>query len=314
MMAATTHFKLGLLVLVLLAALGATMLFLGVRTQPTQTFHAYFDESVHGLEAGALVKYQGVRVGRVDKIRIAPDRHHVAVALAIDRDKAEELDLAGNPAHFRASLVLVGITGIKLVDIVRVDPWVDPPRPLPFPPRIPYLPTRPSLLTTLERSLGSSSTRLPLVFERLIEAFSQIARVLEDVNSQELARRLAGVLDNASAATANFKDTMQSLDRADLPAKLSDTITSLDRAIAKLDRAAARAGNAVDQVTSKDGVLPSVRRAADSLGDLGRDTSESIRDLDETLRDLSDAARTVRDFFDRLERQPDMLLKGRRGR
>lgn len=313
MMAATTHFKLGLLVLALLAGLGATLLLLGVRTQPTRTFHTYFDESVHGLETGALVKYRGVRIGRVDKIRIAPDRQHVDVALSIDRRRAAELALADNPARLRASLVVVGITGIKLVDLEQVDPWDHPPPPLPFPPQIPYIPASVSLLTQLERSLEGTGDRIPVLVERLIEAFSRFEGVMSSVADQRIPARLSSVLTSADAAAGDLRETMKDLDRAELPAKLSKTVAALDRAIAKLDRAASQVDRVASGVGGDEGLVSSARRAADSLGDLGRNTVESTRDLDRTLRDLSDAARAIRDFFDKLERQPDMLLKGRGG-
>ena len=34
-------------------------------------------------------------------------------------------------------------------------------------------------------------------------------------------------------------------------------------------------------------------------------------DVSQTIRDLGDAARSFRDFVDELEREPDILIKGR---
>jgi len=59
------------------------------------------------------------------------------------------------------------------------------------------------------------------------------------------------------------------------------------------------------------GLVASTRRATDSIGDLGRRTVDSTGDLDRTLRDLDEAAAAIRALAESVDRDPDMLLKGR---
>jgi phospholipid/cholesterol/gamma-HCH transport system substrate-binding protein len=75
-----------------------------------------FAESVSGLEVSAQVKYQGLRVGRVEGMRIDPkDPKKIEVTLAID---------AGTPLYqgTQAVLDLSGITGLKTVNLTGGDP------------------------------------------------------------------------------------------------------------------------------------------------------------------------------------------------
>ena len=60
-----------------------------------------------------------------------------------------------------------------------------------------------------------------------------------------------------------------------------------------------------------DRLLLSASSASDAARELVRNTTESSANLQDTLRDVSDAARSLASFFDALEREPDMLLKGR---
>ena len=59
------------------------------------------------------------------------------------------------------------------------------------------------------------------------------------------------------------------------------------------------------------GLVASTRRATDSIGDLGRSTSDSTADLERTLRDLDEAAKAIRQLAESIDRDPDMLVKGR---
>lgn len=70
-----------------------------------------FEETVSGLEIGAPVKYQGVRVGRVDEIAINPERvSEVVVTLSLK---------SGTPVKKDTIAVMntMGITGLKFVEL-----------------------------------------------------------------------------------------------------------------------------------------------------------------------------------------------------
>ena len=75
----------------------------------------FFNESVQGLSKDSEVKYQGVTVGRVEEIRIAPDNKTVAVVMLIN--------LKDNlPRKVVAQLNMTGITGLMFVNLVPRKP------------------------------------------------------------------------------------------------------------------------------------------------------------------------------------------------
>ena len=79
------------------------------------TFLTYFDESVQGLQIDSRVKYQGVDVGWVTKIDLAPDNRLVEVTMKININP----DMANNIV---AKLEMAGITGLVFVGLEHTKP------------------------------------------------------------------------------------------------------------------------------------------------------------------------------------------------
>ncbi len=288
MMAAVSHVKLGILVLAGALAMVAIVFGLGLRRAPSTSYHAYFDESVQGLEIGAVVKYRGVKIGRVSGIGIAPDYQHVDVTLSIERERARAVGLATISPEVRAQLAILGITGLKIIDLDVVDLARYPMPELPFTPEQPYIASRPSLLTGLERGLQGSTDRVPELLDRAIATLDSMKLVLEEVQQDRISERVAALADS-----------------------LTQAVAKLDRSLGAFDRVARKLDKTLDGVTGKDGLIASARRATDSVESAGRIAQGSAGELGRTVRELGDAARTVRRFFRDLERQPDMLIKGR---
>lgn len=259
MMATSAHFKLGLLTLLTVFAIGLAAFVLAIRRHPADTYHTYFDESVQGLDKGAMVKFRGVRIGKVTNLSVAPDHRMIDVELAIDHGA---INLQRLGTKLRAQIVAYGITGVKLIDLDIERPETPPPPRLTFIPPKNYLPSRPSLLDSLSQRLDNISSRLQVLVERAI-----------------------GTVDKAQVFISTASRTAKD-------------ISSLSRRI--------------DSTTVKlDDLLVSAKQTTESARTVLRTTSNATADLEQTLRVVRDAARSVGMFFDALERQPDMLLKGR---
>jgi len=83
----------------------------------------YQDLSVSGLEIGAAVKYRGIRIGRVEEIKINPENiSEIIVSIEIKQ---------GTPIVKSAKAVIQGggLTGIRFIEITggsNSDPRLDP--------------------------------------------------------------------------------------------------------------------------------------------------------------------------------------------
>jgi methyl-accepting chemotaxis protein len=80
-------------------------------------------------------------------------------------------------------------------------------------------------------------------------------------------------------------------------ALLEQTLKGVDRILARLD--------------SDKGLVQSAERVADSVGEVARGARAVGPEVELTLREIRGAARSLKRFTETLERDPDMLLKGR---
>jgi len=322
MKTAKTYAKLGLFTILAFVALVATAFGLGIHSVQTETvrYHTYFDESVQGLEIGSPVKYRGVSIGSVADIEIAPDRRHVDVSLSVKVSDIRRLGLteprpAGvlrsrAPTHIvvppdlRAQLGSQGITGVKFVNIDFFDPKTNPVKPLPFTPHPDTIPAAASLMKGLEDTLVKVLDRLPDMLDGIMVSLGKVDRILDDVHAQKIPESMSKTLTNLNGAVTDLRVVIKHVDQARLPDKTA-------KAIEGIDQAAVKVSAILERFDGDGGLVASTKRATDSVGDLGKRVTYSTAELDRTLRDLGEAARAVRDLADAIERDPDMLVKGR---
>ena len=258
----------------------------------------YFDESVQGLEVGSPVKFRGVTVGRVAEIDVAPDRRHVAVTAALSSESLSGLGLSEGkgieqrvvvPADLRMQLVSQGITGLKFLQLDFFDVQQFPVQALAFAPAVNHIPAARSTLKHLEDATVSSADRMPEILDNLTKISAQTALTLAHMD----------------ALLTNLNDAVVGLDVRRLSGDARETMAHLNVA---LDRASTLLG----RLDGDKGLLASAQRAADGFGDLAAMSPQLGDDVSDTLRDIRAAAASLRRFTDALERDPDMLLKGRR--
>jgi paraquat-inducible protein B len=298
MSAAWTSFKIGILsVVIIVGALVMALVFgFGFGTQQSVLYRTYFDESVAGLDVGAPVKYRGISIGSVDRVHVGPDGRLVEVRMKVDAKNAWMLPkntAADN--GLRAHVKAPGISGVKLIDLEYLDPATHPPLHLPFPTPENYVPGAPSF--------GLEET-LTMVTDALRGTLHRVDGLLDDIDTHEVPAKIATAVANVDHAATDLRSTIRNVNQERIPARTADTITRLDVAIGGMQRI-------LERVNAKGGVLAGAEQATRSIDALGARTAGATEGLDRTLRDLGDAARAIRSLADALERDPDMLLKGR---
>jgi ABC-type transporter Mla subunit MlaD len=306
MSATSTHVRLGLLAIAGMIAATAAIFALGLHGSRAATviYHTYFDESVQGLDIGAPVKYRGVRIGNIAAIEIAPDRKRVDVSLELIESDVQRLGFASATPDLRTELSSQGITGVKFIEIDFVDPAASPPPVLPFPPAGNYLAARASMLKGLQDNLEAVGQKLPQLVDRAIATLDKLEVVLDDFSGQHVTRQVADVVAGIGRATADVRSLVQHVDRAQLGDRAAGALGKLDGTVAKLDRV-------LDRLDGDAGLVASARRAAESIGDVGIGATGSALELERTLHDIGDAAQALRALVEAIDRDPDMLVKGR---
>jgi paraquat-inducible protein B len=318
MFSPTNYFKIGLFVLLGLAAAFATAVAFGANQVKRETlaYYTFFNESVQGLDLGSPVKYRGVTIGTVARIEIAADRRHVQVAAELDMESVRRLGLTETPTdeasplrfavppELRTQLQSQGITGLKFLALDFFNPETNPVPELPFPTPENYIPAAPSLIKSLEDSLTAAADSLPIMAGQISSSLKRIDVMLEDLQKENLSGKTAVTLENVNGVLTDLRDTLKRVNQAKIPEKAASTLVKVDGAVTRLDAVLKR-------VDGDNGLVASATRATDAFGDVGRSAHGTTRELDTTLREFREAITAVRDLLESLDKDPDMLLKGR---
>ncbi len=319
MAAPTNHWKLGLFVVVGFAlALGAVG-WLGAVSLRKEigSYVSYFDESVQGLEVGAPIKFRGVTIGTVGKIDIASDHRRVEVTSELGKAELTRLglDVAVGPVSdkpkkleqglgLRIQLASSGLTGVKFLQLDFFSVADNPEPVLPFLVPDNYIPAVPSTMKNIEDSLVRVVQRLPELVEQMGGILDKLDTMLGELKDKEVAARLIGVLDNASLVLGEAKKKIGGLDTNKLSKEASATLAGFDRTVSRLNTLLAR-------MDGDKGLLASATRASDALGDTARGADGVGAQLETTLTAVEKAANSIQKLASALERDPDMLLKGK---
>ena len=316
MSAPTNHWKLGLFVVVAVLIGLAAALVLGARTfrKETVTYTSYFDEAVTGLEVGSPVSFRGVKIGNVSAIDVAPDHRHVELRYDLGVAVLDRLKLARRagkdtkmPVTFdlRVQINSTGLTGTKYLQIDFFDSAnMRPPQELPFPVPENYIPATPSTMKNLEEAVVRAVDQLPLITQAVNELLSQIVQLINDIHGKNLPDKLSLTLNNANALLFAFRSKVEAIDTKRLNGQAGAALGSLNVTLSRMQQI-------LDKVDGEAGLLASLQRTADSTSEVTRGARNIGPEFSETLRDVREAAASVRELLDALERDSDMLLKGR---
>jgi ABC-type transporter Mla subunit MlaD len=211
--------RVGVLAVITAALLGLVLLvFAGLRFwEQENEYLVDFPGSVAGLEPGALVMLNGVRVGVVDSVATSPeDLARVRVVLSVKEDAPVRADT-------EAVLVMRGLTGLKAIDL-RGGSYQSPE--LPSGSRIPAGATG---LDQLEDKANAFADRALTLMDTADRALASAARVGAELETLVSENRVAvrQALDSVSTAANRVSRAM---DR-----DLKKTLTSANSLLANVD-------------------------------------------------------------------------------
>lgn len=233
-------------------------------------YRVVFDSSVIGLERGAQVYLNGIRVGTVDEIGVAAsDIRKVEVAIEVD---------GGTPvrADTRAVLQFAGITGLKVIDL-RGGTLASPPLP-----------------PGSEIAVGAGLLdKLESQTERIV---AQSASLVE--RAGVLTEHLIAITAPAERAATGLASLSTSLE-----AMVDENRVALRESLAAIRRAASGTSKLLDDhaarlMVNADGFVSELRRALV--------TNEAP--LRAALFDLRQASRSFKELARDVRQRPSRLL------
>jgi phospholipid/cholesterol/gamma-HCH transport system substrate-binding protein len=256
-----------------------------------------FNEPVTGLTEGSSVQYNGISVGTVESLRLAPnDPRQVLARLKLQADTPVKIDT-------KAKMSITGLTGSPFIQLTGGSPrapWLTAVDHR----EVPVIRTEASAL----QNIADTANRL---FARMDEVLSEdnvkhIASTLHNIDA--LTGTIAGeredlraLIVSARQSSEQLAKTLDSTNHAvdgvnrELVDKLPALVSKLDGTLTKLDAAAGGA----------NAIVSENRTAIHSFA------NDGLAQLGPTLTELRALVRDLRRISDRLEGSPARYILGR---
>jgi phospholipid/cholesterol/gamma-HCH transport system substrate-binding protein len=241
----------GVLTAIILAA------FAGVHFwKPGTRYYITFNDSVVGLESGAEVTFNGIRVGKVADITLPPDDlTKVRVVIEVKQ---------GTPIHVdtRAMLQYAGITGLKTIDLHGGSP------------SSPKLPAGGTIVTgeTILDKLQSRAMAVVDQTQQILENTNEIVKtaqhVVSNVNELTDPSKLGDVVTQSRQAAANLAELSRSMRMI-----VEENRVSLHASVASVELAAKRIADMIDGNQVKAAVSD-LRQASRSFKEMAREVRQ----------------------------------------
>lgn len=294
--------------------------------KPTR-FSVYFEESVSGLDPGAAVKLDGVRIGRVAAINVRYDatskQARVQAICEVDHDILADssgrlLDLSKSGQiqelidhGLRARLVITGITGLLFVELDFDDPSKHPAPPHFASEPYPVVPSIPSPFSEVQQSIIEIVADMKKIdFAGLGHQLSTLLVTANQKVSELDVKELAGKLGRAADAVQAFLDNPEARNTfANLNQAIADARATLARVDAQVDPLS---GDLKKTLADAQGALQSLTAAANTTRQFVRSQDGLTDEVTQALRDVAAAAGALERLANMIERNPSALIVGKK--
>lgn len=262
-----------------------------------QEYQVVFREAVTGLSVGSPVQYNGIAVGSITKLSLAPnDPRQVIARIRLEATTPVKTDT-------RAKLAITSLTGPSIIQLSGGTPQA-PALTSVDTREAPVIQTSPSALQNITDTANRIVERLDQVLSdqnvaRIATTLQHLETISGDMANREegLQSLIASARDAANNLDRTLDTTNGTIQRLDqnLVKQLPPILEKLESTLARLDSAA---GNA-------DAILGENRAAINSFA------SDGLGQLGPTLSELRSLIRDLRQVSDRLEGNPARYLLGR---
>jgi phospholipid/cholesterol/gamma-HCH transport system substrate-binding protein len=262
------------------------------------TYVTFFNESVQGLQVDSAVKYRGVEVGRVEKIRVAPDNRLIEVVMKINlRGELER--------EYVAQLKAAGITGIVFIELNRKEPGEPDLSPqITFASEYPIVASKPSDIAQIVSSvqviledikkidtagisnqIKSTLTVVEATVDNLNRVVGTVEKALAKGRLEDLMIEVKNTLDKIQHLAADAENELQALNLAKTGAHLETTTTRIEKIVSsgEIEKILTEAHEAVAKLNQ---VIEGLDRRSVAVTNDIKVTSENLKRASESLEML----------------------------
>ncbi len=263
-----------------------------------QRYEVYFSGSVSGLNEGSTVRYLGVNVGRVARIRLDP-RAGDRVQALVDLDKATPIT-----DGTLAKLTMQGVTGLLFIDLSQS------PRSAVAP-----IPAVPSQQYPVIRSIPSDFDLFVSGLPELVTDATRVTRRLNLLLSDDNLAAVHAAVGDIRAATAPLPGATREAAQlvVELRAVMSDAREVMRGARHLVEVADPEVGNTLARLRQVSESLAGLSQRLDQLfkrheTDFDRIAGQGLNDLQQLASEGRDAVAEMHELARSLKENPSRLL------
>jgi phospholipid/cholesterol/gamma-HCH transport system substrate-binding protein len=314
----------GLFVLIAGGLLLGTMLVISGGVGPTAVSHRAYFKFAGGVQPGAPVRYGGLTVGKVTRVRVDPgNTTRIEIDVAVDRDAPLKTD----------SVAKISTLGPLTDNYIEIGTGTEH---APLAPPGSELPSAeafglPQLGDAAQAMMPDIHNALAKVNQSLDGLQVTIARANDLLNDRNRAN-IGGSLDNVNRLVADARpkvtDSLNNLNgllndaRPKVNASLSnvqdltkDLNAKLGPLLDDVKTTTARANDTLSHVDStlvenRPDIRASVVRLRDTLAQLNQTFDQNSANIDELLDNIRMSTENLRSLTETLERAPASLIRG----
>jgi phospholipid/cholesterol/gamma-HCH transport system substrate-binding protein len=292
----------GLFAVVLSVALIAGILWLSASKRYSadyETYVAYMQESVSGLNLNAPVKYRGVEVGQVRQIALdKTNLEQVRLELSIERGITIRQDTI-------ATMRSQGLTGIAYIELSGgsgSSAILAPTGSKPFP-----------VIKTGTSLMGRVDTAMTGLITSLNKTTDNLNTILDENNRGSLKRILADVATITGTLAAHKAELDKTISNTSLSmegvakvsVQLPELMQKLSRSAEAIEKMAKETSRASSSVSNTfEGIGPDAKRFA----------ADGLPELEKMLASMREMMASLQRVTEQLENDPSLLLRGKETR
>lgn len=263
-------------------------------------YTVYFNSDVNGLEEGSAVKYRGVSVGKVNKIRLAQDRPDL-IKVDIEIDKT-------TPVYQNTTGVLKpkGITGLSFIELTTTNSDKKVPIVTSANEKFPVITTEPSKFDQILNDAPQITDRVKNLADNLNTGAARLNMLFGD-NNQDKVNSILANLDFLIKNTSMMVSPENTKAIAKAIADIQKFAASANAIVDNKNRLKLQATLAnLEKTTANLNTVTSV--LAQNSNSLGRFSGETLHEMNLLVEDSRKTMKAVTKLSASLTEKPSKII------